>query len=273
MDSFRYQDLNADKLAYVANNNLVQHVSWIQQRTTGMSVMNDSHLVLVDSGLPCDTFNIICRARMSEDTFRSRIRDAIDYFASVNRPFTWWVNPGDEPSELAQHLVTEGLHYADGELAMAADLTKLNLVDTSPNGLRVIRTQTSAQLQDFATVMAANWSPPDQDVLRFYKMAKASLLSGNSPLWLYVGYLGETPVACSEVTIGGGIAGLYNVCTLESYRRRGFGSAITLQPLLDAREQGWFTAILQASERGAGIYKQIGFEAFGQVLEYQPASA
>ena len=272
MDIFRYQDLDSDQLACVASNNMVEHVGWLQRRTSGMSVMTDSDLVIVDSGLPCDTFNVICRARMSEETFRDRIRDVIGYFARVNRPFTWWVTPGDKPSELSQHLVAEGLHYAGGESAMAADLTKLRMVDTSPKGLRVIRAQTASQIRDFAAVMAANWSPPDQEVLRFYDMAKASLLSHDSPLWLYVGYLGEMPVACSEVTISGGVVGLYNVCTLESHRRHGFGLAMTLKPLLDARERGWLTAILQASDRGAGIYKQIGFEPFGQVLEYQPAS-
>jgi predicted acetyltransferase len=55
------------------------------------------------------------------------------------------------------------------------------------------------------------------------------------------------------------------------YRRRGFGAALSLQPLLDARQQGYRTAILQASDEGARVYKRLGFEPFGQIREYKPA--
>ena len=41
------------------------------------------------------------------------------------------------------------------------------------------------------------------------------------------------------------MVGLNNISTLEACRRRGFGAALTLQPLLDARSQGYRTAILQ----------------------------
>ncbi len=43
---------------------LVVHVIWAPQRTPGMRVIDDRGVVLVDSGLPCDTFNFICRARL-----------------------------------------------------------------------------------------------------------------------------------------------------------------------------------------------------------------
>jgi len=43
------------------------------------------------------------------------------------------------------------------------------------------------------------------------------------------------------------MAGLNNISTLEAYRRRGFGTAMTLQPFLDARAQRYRTAILQAA--------------------------
>jgi predicted GNAT family acetyltransferase len=130
--------------------------------------------------------------------------------------------------------------------------------------------RTHAGLQDFAHVVAANWSPPDLDVNRFYEQAAPVVLTSDSPLWFYVGYLDEIPVASSELTAAGGVVGLYSICTLVDYRKRGFGAALTLQPLLDAREAGYRTAILQASEQGARVYARVGFEPFGQVTEYKP---
>ena len=60
-----------------------------------MQVLAESGLVLIDSGLPCDTFNIICRARLTADQAPQRIREAIAFFHSVGRPFSWWVGPAE----------------------------------------------------------------------------------------------------------------------------------------------------------------------------------
>jgi ribosomal protein S18 acetylase RimI-like enzyme len=132
--------------------------------------------------------------------------------------------------------------------------------------------ETGAELSDFARINAANWSPPDRDVVRFYELAAPILLAPGSPIRLYVGYAGGEAVAASELTVGGGVAGLYGISTLASHRRRGFGTALTLRPLLDARAEGLALAVLQASDAGAGVYRRIGFEEFGGITEYKPAA-
>jgi ribosomal protein S18 acetylase RimI-like enzyme len=262
------QNLARRDLAAAANANLVVHFSWVQQRAPSMRVSDAHDLVMVDSGLPCDTFNVVCRARLAAESACERIRVVIDYFAGVGRPFSWWLNPGDEPDELGEFLLAAGLHRAETEMAMAADLGRLPANDPAPNGLKICRVRTPAHLRDFATVVAANWTPPDPDVLRFYELAAPHLLGADSPLRQYVGYVEEIPVATAELTVGGGVVGLYNVCTLQAYRRRGFGSALTLQSLLDARANGHRTAILQSA--ADSLYARLGFEPFGEVTEYKP---
>jgi ribosomal protein S18 acetylase RimI-like enzyme len=263
-------DLTASSLANAAAQNLATHFTWVQRHTLGMHIIESDDLVLTDCGLPCDTFNAICRARLDVNIAQERIQSAVQYFAEVQRPFSWWLSPGDQPGNLDALLQNACLEYAESELAMAADLDRLTLCDLSPDGLQIRRVRTTAELADFATIVAANWSPPDDQVMQFYQLAAPLLLQEESPLWLYVGYLGETPVVSSELTIGGGVVGLYSICTLVDYRRRGFGAALTLQPLLDARAEGYRTAILQASDQGSRVYRRLGFEPFGQISEYKP---
>ena len=264
------KDLRGADLAAAADANLVAHVSWVQQRTPGMRVIDEPDLVLVDSGLPCDSFNIVCRARLEPEVARERVRDAVGYFHGVGRPFTWWLGPADRLPELGEILLAAGLELAETEVAMAADLAALPAGDLSPGGLQIQRVGTDGQLQDFARIIGANQTPPDPEVLRFYELAAPALLSGDSALWLYVGYLEDVPVATAELTLGGGVVGLYNLSTLPAYRRRGFGTGLTLQALLDGRKQGYRTAILQASAEGVGLYTRLGFEPFGQITEYKP---
>lgn len=262
------KDLSPAELAAAADANLVAHISRVHERTPGMRVIAAPDLVLADSGLPCDTFNVVCRARLAESAAPERIRAAAGHFAG--RPFSWWVGPADRPDGLGALLQRAGLLPADTEQAMAADLAALGSGDPSPGGLDIRRERTAAQLHDFAAIVAAGWTPPDADVLRFYERAAPALLAGDSPLWLYVGYLEDTPVATAQLTLGGGVVGLYNVITVEGYRRRGFGTAMTLRPLLDGRARGERIAILQASPAGAGVYARVGFTTFGRITEYKP---
>lgn len=263
--------LSRAALLAAADDNLAVHAGWVHQQTPGMRVDDRPDLVVVDSGLPCDTFNLVCRARLDAGTAPARIRAAIAGFAQAGRPFSWWHGPADQPADLATYLQAAGLQPADRELAMAADLDALPLDGPAPDGLSIRRVRTAAQLRDFAEMIAAGWAPPDPHVLRFYERAAPALLRHDAPIWLYVGCLGDLPVATAELTVGGGAAGLYNIITHAAYRRRGIGTAMTLRPLRDARAQGAAVAILQASDDGARVYARVGFAPFGDIREYKPA--
>jgi GNAT superfamily N-acetyltransferase len=270
MSNISLGNVSSAQLAEAADANLVVHAGWALERTAGMRVSDALGVILTDSGLPCDTFNLACRARLTADQAPRRIRAAIAFFREVGRPFTWWVGPADQPSNLGDLLVRAGLLPAETEIAMAADLSALQTGDLSLGGLEIRRVRSFAGIGEFARVLAANWTPPDPEVLRFYELAAPALLTSDAPQWLYVGYLAGEPVATAELVVSGGVAGLYNLCTLEAYRRQGIGAAMTLQPLLDARESGVHTGVLQAAAAGVGIYTRIGFTRFGEITEYRP---
>jgi ribosomal protein S18 acetylase RimI-like enzyme len=266
--SFPPPDIAA--LCAAADENLVAHAGWLARRMEGMRVLADEQLVIVDSGLPCDTFNFVLRARLEPATAEGRIREALEHFREARRPFSWWVGPVDRPRNLGGLLLAAGLERAEGELAMAADLAALPPPGPAPPGLHIEPAVSAAQLRDFASLNAANWTPPDAQVGRFYERGATLLLSKESPLRFYVGYLEGVPVATSEATIAGGVVGLYNLSTQAACRRRGIGTAMTLRPLLDARANGLTTAILQAAPEGVGLYRRLGFVPIGEITEYKP---
>ena len=53
----------------------------------------------------------------------------------------------------------------------------------------------------------------------------------------YVGYHDEEPVATTAIVLGGGAMGVYNVATVPTHQRRGFGEAVMRHALEDARRQ------------------------------------
>jgi ribosomal protein S18 acetylase RimI-like enzyme len=250
----------------------VTHATWALERTPGMVSQVRPELVLADSGLPCDTFNFICRARLDRAAARAGALDAVSYFTGMERPFSWWVGPADQPTDLAAILQQIGLQEAETELAMAVKLDALG--DSMPpiSALEVSRVRTEVELETFARLSAANWDPPDQQVLTFYRRTAAVLLNAAAPQWLYVGYMDGEPVATAEATVHAGTVGLFNIATRPAFRGRGIGSMMTWQPLRDARAAGCDLGVLQAAAAGVGIYRRLGFASFGEITEYKPGA-
>lgn len=253
-----------------AAENFVVHATWVQAHAAGMEAGGAGGVVVADSGMRSDTFNVACRARLGPADAPARVREVVARFRSRGLPFAWWVGPGDGPPELASLLRGAGLARKGRQLAMWARLEAVRPGELSPAGLRIARVRRPDQLAEFAAVLAASWTPPDPEVLRFYDAAAPVLLAEGTPLRLYLGYLGSVPVATSALVVGGGVVGIYDVATREAYRGRGFGTAMTLQPLLDAREEGARTAVLQASPEGAEMCRRLGFEPYGVYVEYGP---
>jgi ribosomal protein S18 acetylase RimI-like enzyme len=67
------------------------------------------------------------------------------------------------------------------------------------------------------------------------------------------------PAASSSVCIEDGVAGIYCVATLEGFRGRGLGSAVTRAAVAYAARHGAKHALLHATEMGEPIYRKIGF--------------
>ena len=65
------------------------------------------------------------------------------------------------------------------------------------------------------------------------------------------------PVPTTLLFCGGGGAGIYGVAFIPFLRGRGIGGAISLKPLLDARDEGYRHAVLFASEEGRGPHPSL----------------
>lgn len=102
----------------------------------------------------------------------------------------------------------------------------------------------------------------------------AGLLSGvNTGCFHVLGIRdGADPVATAIAFDHEGDCGIFNMSTLEAFRRQGHGTALTAQHLLDAAARGCSTASLQATPMAERIYAEAGFRDLGRFLEHVPAA-
>lgn len=83
---------------------------------------------------------------------------------------------------------------------------------------------------------------------------------------LYVGILAGEPVAHALRFTSHRIAGIYNVGTLASHRRRGVGAALTWRAAADGRAEGCLASALQPSPMAFSLYRRMGYR---HVTDYQ----
>ncbi|RIV21616.1 N-acetyltransferase [Fibrisoma montanum] len=248
--------------------NFDRHAHLIPSRTAGMTVWKLPGLTAVDSGLPCDTFNIV-HVHDQGQLQPADLEATVHQFVVRQFPFCVWIDDLNLTEPVQQQLTRLGLTRAEVEPGMVLDLdTYSPVVDDRHRKARIAATL--REVADFAEVVARNWTPPDPNVLAYFWKTALHYLAPDNRIVLTIYYENELPVSVIELfPTDDQTIGLYCLATLNEYRGRGIGTALMTFALNKARELGYKTAVLQASEEGIRIYERLGFSVVNTYYEYQ----
>lgn len=221
-------------------------------------------------------FKGVWNTRLTEHDADSVIDGAIAWFKEREAPyFFWWTGGNTTPPDLEARLAKRGLismaeqtqELAQGILSteqgspcMVAELSKMNetVLGQTPDGFAIREITTESELYDFKKVFVETYEIPEW-AGQAWVDATLKIGIGKTPWQIFVGYLNDQPVATNMLFKGGGVAGVYAVATVPSARGKGIGAAITLKPLLEARDEGYIYAVLFSTEMGKSVYQRIGF--------------
>ncbi len=128
-------------------------------------------------------------------------------------------------------------------------------------GHEIRRVADAAGMEDHIVTAAAGFGMPEEMIRAFV----APDLWQQPGRAVYVGYTDGEPVTTGLGVRTGRTIGVYNIATIESARKRGYGVAMTERVAADGAAAGCDVAILQASAMGLPIYERLGYRT---VVEY-----
>jgi ribosomal protein S18 acetylase RimI-like enzyme len=234
--------------------NIIGKFSYLPSRIKSMKVSLANHLLLVDSHLPCDMFNILCCNGATE---RSFICKSIDHFRSKKLPYAFWIGFENEPTWIEAELQKLGLITDEMEWAMACDLT---LYQEQVDHSTIKKIYTREGIQDLVHVMKKIFSPEEHNAIEsFYSQSEASLLLEDSQLTFFVGYEGVKPVSLASVYFDEEIASIFDVIVLPEMRGKGLGKLMTQRGMVEAKSKGIDRCILTATNDAKYLYHKLGF--------------
>jgi len=208
----------------------------------------------------------LCSTSPTSDD-KNFIQETIQYFKERQvETFSCWLKPPLKRSDWGAFLSEYGFGFSDGTPGMAVDLHTFPEIPATPEGLEVHPVEDKATMRTWAHVFTIGYGMPPAWEGMIFDVWNA--LGLDFPVRNYLGTLDGEPVSTSTVFYGAGVAGIYDVATLPEARGRGLGTALTLAPLLDARQAGYRIGILQSSEMGFGVYKRMGFRHLCQIENF-----
>ncbi len=226
------------------------------------------YLTWLMTDLPDHFMNLVVCTQLPSNGVDEIVDNALAQFRSMKiRRLSWLAREGTQTIELNNALLANGLTFRESfATEMAVDLSLLPETLSTSQGLKIIAVENEYTLRQWIHVASIGFRISKQFEQVWQNLFVDVIC--NPQYRTYLALLNGKLVGTSQLFLSGGVAGIYNVSCIPEARGQGIGSAITLAPLLKARELGYRIGILQASKQGYGVYRRLGFQNFGKLSVY-----
>jgi len=228
-------------------------------------VVENHDLYITCCGAPSAAFNTAFLKGPIRD-LDACIRRAREYFGDKKLPYRITLRD-DLVGDCADGLSAAG--YREVERMPGMLMRPIRDGSKRHPQLRVRPVETREDLAHFQETAFAGFALP----------AAAAPLFLTEQLWarpnvrFYLGTIGGEPACTSALVTTESVAGIYWVATLDVFRRRGLGEAITWEAVKGGIDAGCVVASLQASALGEPVYQRMGFETPLYYVHFETESA
>ena len=219
------------------------------------------------SGLSIPTYNIfqpLTAQGLTDDT----LADTAAYFASMETLYTVELihdkfpeGPDFLDKRYYQSLPPQMMMYLHGHHDESH--IRLNI------GVEIERVKNVPTLTAFCTLLHQVFDFSLDDMVTYFPVRHlGDGLKQN--IQHYLAFVDEQPIGAGTMIFIDGVASVWNVCTVDDYRRRGVATTLLHDMLTDADERGCPLKVLYSTPHAFSLFHKYSFEIFAQSQWFLP---
>ncbi|GCE13483.1 GNAT family N-acetyltransferase [Tengunoibacter tsumagoiensis] len=180
----------------------------------------------------------------------------------------WRVTPNTKPELLTSLLQQNGFAHRETQTCMILSASSITTPATLPPGLQIREVRTLAELQQKCDIEQIGFEASNEVREQYYQAYTGTGIGPDSHFHHYIAWLHEEPVAVSALLLHRGVAGIYGITTLPTYRRQGIANALTLYTVQEAQRLGYQFVTLSPTKMSHALYRRLGFTDYCQFHHY-----
>lgn len=219
--------------------------------TTGHSRRGPEGAVLAISGAPIASLNAVISPGLVPNP------DEIASLAASESPweFPWSIHVRGVPGPLVTEVAASyGLTEFHTQPLMVRRPDQGLPPEPAIDTLRV-RAVPVDEFDLYARTVAQGFEVPHE----MFQVLTEPSLEKIDGMTFYLAELDGVPVGTGMTAVSGNLNGIFNIATLPSHRRHGYGRAVTMEMVRAGFAAGATTAYLYASTMGEPVYRSAGF--------------
>lgn len=138
-------------------------------------------------------------------------------------------------------------------------------VETNPE-IHVEHVRTVPSLTAFYTLLHEVFDFPLADMAKIFPVNHVK----NEVIHHYLAFMDEQPVGAGTIICVEDVASIWNLCTVDAYRRRGVATALITRMLCQAQEDYCQTVMLYSTAQAFQLFNRFGFDIYTQRQWFLP---
>lgn len=217
------------------------------------------------TGCSIPWLNTFLYSKEDKSNLEKFVSDVIKYFEQKKLNGVWRISQFSTEQEKLNEILTSLGYEKSTAPVMTLDLKTFNLGENLDN-LQIIPL-TAERVSEWMIPFAACFGLNPSDANFFEKYWKKVVRDEND-FDSYLGIVNNEVVSCASISLNGKIPAIYNIGTLLSHQRQGFGSQMTKHCIQKAQERGYSQVGLFSSSAGIRTYQKLGFVEIATVTNY-----
>lgn len=207
------------------------------------------------TGADSPSLNVVIDTRKNEGFSSEIINITTDFFNNYQVTWGWFITA----VAVANDIEKRGFEFLYQSPGMYFDLSnELQVLEDD-----IVIKEIHDDLREWIEPLLEGFpseSGDDDDVYR--KLNAKLLLNGERKLRHFTLYFNNEPACSGTLFLSDNSVMLHNLATKNKFRKRGFGAALTLYMMSEAKNLGYKHCFLDSSDEGFSLYSKLGFKVY-----------